>query len=84
MMAARTIEPGGLLGLVSDEEKAVKLIKSSGGSLHQSAITDQLGFSKAKTSQLLTVLEHKGVIRRFKRGRDKIVVLVQESKGETS
>jgi uncharacterized membrane protein len=68
----------------SDEEKAVKLIKSSGGSLRQSAITDQLGFSKAKTSQLLTVLEQKGVIRRYKRGRDKIVVLVEEKKGEIS
>jgi uncharacterized membrane protein len=73
-----------LPGMESDEEKAVKLIKSSGGSLRQSAITDQLGFSKAKTSQLLTVLEQKGVIRRYKRGRDKIAVLVEEKKGEIS
>jgi uncharacterized membrane protein len=62
----------------------VKLIKSSGGTLHQSAITDQFGFSKAKTSQLLAVLERKGIIRRYKKGRDKIVVLVEERKRETS
>jgi uncharacterized membrane protein len=82
MMAPGTAEFGSLPGMESDEEKAVKLIKSSGGSLNQSAITDQLGFSKAKTSQLLAVLEHKGVIRRYKRGRDKIVVLLEENKGE--
>ena len=84
MRAPETAELRGLPGMESDEEKAVKLIKSSGGSLRQSTITDQLGFSKAKTSQLLTVLEHKGVIRRYKRGRDKIVVLVEENNGETS
>jgi uncharacterized membrane protein len=79
-----TAELRSLSRIESDEEKAVKLIKSSGGSLRQSAITDQLGFSKAKTSQLLAVLERSGVIRRYKRGRDKIVVLVEENKGETS
>ena len=84
IMAPETAKLGSLPGMESDEEKAVKLIKSSGGSLHQSAVTDQLGFSKAKTSQLLAVLEHKGVIKRYKRGRDKIVVLVEEKKGETS
>lgn len=83
MRAPGTAELGSLAGMESDEEKAMKLIKSS-RSLRQSAITDQLGFSKAKTSQLLAVLEHKGVIRRYKRGRDKIVVLVEEKKGEIS
>jgi uncharacterized membrane protein len=67
----------------SDEQKAVKLIRSSGGNLYQSSITDQLGFSKAKTSQLLGILEHKGVIRRYKKGRDKIVVLLEQEKSET-
>jgi len=84
MRASETAEPRSLPGMESDEEKAVKLIKSSGGSLRQSTITDQLGFSKAKTSQLLAVLEQKEVIRRYKRGRDKIVVLVEEKNGDTS
>jgi uncharacterized membrane protein len=82
--SSETAELRSLPGMESDEEKAVKLIRSSGGSLHQSAITDQLGFSKAKTSQLLAVLEHQGVIRRYKKGRHKIVVLVEENKGEIS
>jgi uncharacterized membrane protein len=77
-------EPRNLPIMENDEEKTVKLIRSSGGSLYQSAITEQFGFSKAKTSQLLAVLEHRGIIKRYKKGRDKIVVLAEESKGETS
>ena len=66
----------------SDEEKIIKLIRSSGGNMRQSAITEQCGFSKAKTSQLLTALEQKGLITRYKRGRDKIVTLKERVTGE--
>jgi uncharacterized membrane protein len=67
-----------LAEIESDEEKVVKLLRSSGGGLFQSAITQQCRFSKAKTSQLLSTLESKGMVRRHKRGRDKIVVLTKE------
>ncbi|MBN1245073.1 MarR family transcriptional regulator [Candidatus Bathyarchaeota archaeon] len=67
----------------SDEDKILKTIQSSGGSLNQTAIAEQCRFSKAKTSQLLTALEQKGVIKRFKKGRDKIVMLTEKhNKGE--
>ena len=61
--------------LLSEEDKIMKLLKSSGGSMRQSKITEQCRFSKAKTSQLLAVLEKKGSITRYKNGRDKIVTL---------
>ena len=59
----------------TDEDKIIKIIKSSGGTVRQSVITEQTRFSKAKTSQLLTALEQKGVVTRHKKGRDKIVTL---------
>ena len=68
--------------MLSEEEKVLKLLKSSGNSMRQSQITDQCRFSKAKTSQLLAVLEKKGNITRYKRGRDKIVTLKERVKGE--
>ena len=71
--------PGAPL-IESNEEKIVKVIRSSGGSLHQSMIVEQCRFSKAKTSQLLASLEQKGVVRRYKKGRDKIVTLANQSK----
>jgi uncharacterized membrane protein len=61
----------------SDEEKIIKVIRNSGGVLNQTAIAEQCRFSKAKTSQLLASLEQKGVIKRFKKGRDKIVTLTE-------
>ncbi len=70
--------PSILLG-ESEEEKVLKVIGLNGGKALQSAITEQLRFSKAKTSQLLTAMEKKGVVRRYKKGRDKIVILPQES-----
>ena len=70
--------------LESDEEKVIKFIRSSGGSIHQSGITEQFGFSKAKTSQLLASLEKKDVVARYKRGRDKIVTLIERTAGDRS
>jgi len=70
--------------LESEEEKVLKIIRSHGGSMFQSAITEECSFSKAKTSQLLSALERKGVVLRYKKGRDKIVTLVEQVKGEKS
>jgi len=78
--SASRLAGSGLPIVESDEEKIVKLLKSSRGSMYQSAIVEQCRFSKAKTSQLLTALESRGVIRREKKGRDKIVVLVERNK----
>jgi len=68
------------LRIESDEEKIVKLLKSSGGSLYQSTIVDECKFSKAKASQLLAALEDKGIVNRHKKGRAKIVTLVEKDK----
>lgn len=73
-------EPISLPGIENAEEKILKTLKSSGGSLYQSAIVDQCRFSKAKTSQLLAALEGRGIISRYKKGRDKLVVLVEQNK----
>jgi len=68
--------------LETEEGKILKLLKSSGGNIRQSAIVDQCRFSKAKTSQLLAFLEKNGKITRYKKGRDKIVNLTERVKSE--
>ncbi|MGB9740260.1 MAG: helix-turn-helix transcriptional regulator [Candidatus Bathyarchaeia archaeon] len=62
----------------SDEDKIIRLLKSAGGSLYQSEIAEQTKFSRAKTSNLLATLENKGTIKRYKKGRDKIVTLTKK------
>ena len=62
----------------TEDDKVIKILKTCGGSMRQSDITDECGFSKAKTSQLLTALEKRGNITRYKKGRDKIVNLTEQ------
>jgi len=64
----------------TEEEKVLRVIRSSGGGIYQSAVTEQCRFSKAKTSQLLSALEREGKVRRIKKGRDKIVNIVEQTK----
>jgi uncharacterized membrane protein len=66
----------------TEEDKVLLVLRSNGGSAYQSAIKEQCRFSKAKTSQLLTALERKGRVRRYKKGRDKIVTIIEQVKGE--
>lgn len=66
----------------SDEQKILNLLRNNGGSQYQSAITEAAGFSKAKTSQLLSALEKRGIVTRYKKGRDKIVTLSKQAKRE--
>lgn len=77
-------EHSSLSATESDEERIVRLLRSSQGSMRQSTIVEQCRFSKAKTSQLLSALESKSVIRREKKGRDKIVVLTEQDKDASS
>jgi len=80
--ANANVLPAEKVELETEEGKILKLLKSSGGNLRQSDIVDQLKFSKAKTSQLLTILEKNGNITRYKKGRDKIVNLTERVKGD--
>ena len=68
--------------LETEEDKILNTLRSGGNSMRQSDITEQCRFSKAKTSQLLASLEKRGIIRRYKKGRDKIVTLNESGKGE--
>jgi len=62
-----------------EEEKIVTLLRTAGGRLPQSTITQQLGFSKSKTSKMLKNLENRGIVRREMIGkRRKRVILINE------
>ena len=59
----------------TEEDKVLKILKTSVAACANQTLLIQCGFSKAKTSQLLTALEKRGNITRYKKGRDKIVNL---------
>jgi uncharacterized membrane protein len=80
--AISTIKSEDTFHVESETDKVIKILKSSGGSMLQSEITEQTRFSKAKTSQLLATLEKNGDITRYKKGRNKIVTLKERAKSE--
>lgn len=60
-----------------DEQRVIKLLRKAGGTMLQSAITKQCGFSKSKTSEILKRMEEKKLVRRRRKGREKIVELIK-------
>jgi len=71
--------PPSVLRIEDDEEKVVNLLRAAGGSVYQSTIADQCGFSRAKASKLLATMEKKGKIRRVEKGRERVVTLIDKS-----
>jgi uncharacterized membrane protein len=68
----------------SDEDKVVRILETIGGGARQSTIGAKCGFSRSKTSQLLKNMEDAGIVRREKRGREKLVILLQSEKNNTN
>ncbi len=61
--------------LPEDLSRVVEILKREGGRMKQSDLRRRLGCSEAKLSLMLAELEHRGRVRRFKKGRGKIVIL---------
>lgn len=63
------------LNLDADEKKIVDSVTSKEGSIYQSDLIKETGFSKVKTSRVLDKLEGKGAIERKRRGMTNIIIL---------
>ncbi len=62
------------------EETILNLLRAAGGTMYQHKIAEACGFSRAKTSKLLKVMESKGIVKRKQKGREKLVTLMEENK----
>lgn len=56
-------------------DKVIEVIKKEGGRATQKEIRKQIPVSEAKISLMIAELEHKGIIKKIKRGRGNIIVL---------
>lgn len=65
----------------TDQERILHLLQSSGGNLKQSEVCDRLRFSRAKTSLLLTEMERNSLVKRCKKGKNKIVFRIENKEG---
>jgi|Deesub1362A_J573_1020465.scaffolds.fasta_scaffold02895_8 DNA-binding transcriptional ArsR family regulator len=74
--------PSATFEIESNVDKIVKILQESGGYSRQSILAEKLGLSKSKVSETLSDMERKGLIRRQKKGREKIVILLKKENGK--
>jgi uncharacterized membrane protein len=68
-----------LLGLDEDEKKVIEVIKNYGNRCTQLDLRKKLDvLGEAKISLILTELEHKGFVKKIKKGRGNIIILSKE------
>ncbi|MCC7573408.1 MAG: hypothetical protein KO464_08470 [Candidatus Methanofastidiosum sp.] len=61
--------------LLSDQEKVISILKSSGGKSFQNDIVARSGMSKSKISQIITEMEKNGLIGKQKYGKNNLIIL---------
>ncbi len=61
--------------LSNDLKIVLELIKSAGGRITQKELREKLGWSEAKLSLVLSDLERRGLIEKYKKGRGNIIFL---------
>ena len=61
--------------LLSNEEQVLRLIESSGGRMKQKRVADELDWTAAKTSQVVTGLRDEGELDGFRLGRENVLSL---------
>jgi uncharacterized membrane protein len=61
--------------ILTDEERVVDLLKSSGGRMRQSRIVERTDWSKSKVSMLLSEMEEEGAVHKLRVGRENVISL---------
>jgi hypothetical protein len=60
---------------ISDEERIIQLLEDHDGQMRQVAIVDEVEWSKAKVSRLLSKLDKDGEITKLRLGRENLICL---------
>ena len=67
-----------LVGVTSEEEEVLEVIRRKGGSCPQKDLYTEFNMSQAKVSLILNNLEERGLVRRFKDGRENVVHIMED------
>lgn len=63
------------LDLLSNEERVVEVLKRAGGRAKQQQLVEQLGWTDAKTSSVVSTLREDGTLEGFRLGRENVLRL---------
>ncbi|ESS09214.1 MAG: hypothetical protein A07HN63_01003 [uncultured archaeon A07HN63] len=64
--------------LLSNEEQVVKLLDENGGRMKQKRVVEELGWTDAKTSKVVSGLREEGEIESFRIGRENVLTFPDE------
>ena len=64
--------------LLSNEERVNRFLAEHGGRAKQQEVVDELGWTEAKTSQVLSSMADEGSIEKFRIGRENVVKLPED------
>lgn len=70
-----TDDPSPPSELLSNEEQVVRFLETAGGRAKQQEIVEALGWTEAKTSQVLSDMTDTGTVEKFRIGRENVVKL---------
>ena len=65
--------------VLTDEEKVLDLLETSGGRLRQAAIADEFDWSASKTSRVVGRMAAEGSVQKLQLGRENLVALPDEA-----
>ena len=61
--------------LLSNEEQVLRLVRDNGGRMKQQAVVEELGWTDAKTSKVVSGLREEGDLESFRLGRENVLSL---------
>lgn len=70
--------------LLSNEERVVEILRQLGGRAKQQQIVQELGWTDAKTSQVVGRLREDGSVEGFRLGRENVLILSEETDDESN
>ncbi len=66
------------VGVTTEEEEVLEVIRLKGGSCPQKDLYTEFDMSQAKVSLILNNLEERGLVRRFREGRENVVHIMED------
>jgi uncharacterized membrane protein len=66
------------VGVTTEEEEVLEVIRAKGGSCPQKDLYTEFDMSQAKVSLILNNLEERGLVRRFREGRENVVHIMED------
>jgi len=70
--------------LLSNEEQVMRLLEANGGRMKQQTVVEELGWTDAKTSKVVSGMREAGTIESFRIGRENVLTTPEDDPRESS